>query len=145
MAKFKFSLQNVLKIKAQVEEMHKNNLSKATQQYFEQKNVISNIENDILRTVKMIENKEKERINVWQMKMHFDYINRLREVKEEQTKKLKIYEDEMNECRNKLIEAVKERKMFESLKEKEFSNFKHEQEKKEEQIIDGLVSFKYSQ
>lgn len=145
MAKFKFSLQNVLKIKAQVEEMHKNNLSKATQQYFEQKNVISNIENDILRTVKIIENKEKERINVWQMKMYFDYINRLRELKEEQTKKLKIYEDEMNECRNKLIEAVKERKMFESLKEKEFSNFKHEQEKKEEQIIDGLVSFKYSQ
>lgn len=145
MAKFKFSLQNVLKIKIQVEEMHKNNLSKATQQYLHQKSIISDIEEQILKTAIAIEDREKEHINVWQMKMYFDYINRLRGLKEQETEKLKMYEDEMDKCRSKLIEAVKERKMFESLREKEFAFFKHEQEKKQEQIIDGLVSFKYSQ
>ena len=37
---------------------------------------------------------------------------------------------------------MKEKKTLEKLKEKDYSEFKFEEEKKEEKIIDNIVSFK---
>lgn len=45
--------------------------------------------------------------------------------------------------RKELLEAVKQRKMMESLKNKALENFRKEEQRKEQQIIDELVTFRY--
>ena len=43
-----------------------------------------------------------------------------------------------------LLNAMKERKVLEALKEKEMENYFREELKKEQKIIDEIVSYKYN-
>ncbi|NLK98702.1 MAG: flagellar export protein FliJ, partial [Epulopiscium sp.] len=44
--------------------------------------------------------------------------------------------------REELLDAVKQRKMLESLKEKRWTEYKEEENREEQKIIDEIVSFK---
>ena len=59
--------------------------------------------------------------------------------------KLIIHQQELKveEAREKLDEAMKERKTFEKLKEKAFEEFKLEIEAQERKEVDELVSFRF--
>ena len=50
---------------------------------------------------------------------------------------------EVDVARNKLEEAMKERKTFEKLKEKAFAKFIVEENKKEQKEVDEIVSYRY--
>ena len=145
MAKFNFKLQNILNMKLQMEEMHKNDLSKATKKYMEQKEVINTIEASIRESLREMKEAESDEIRIHDIISYRLYIENLKEKKVQEIKKLKKCENEMEICRNKLVQAVKERKMFESLREKEFDNFKIEIQKADDKVMDEIVSFKFSE
>ena len=52
-------------------------------------------------------------------------------------------EQELEEARVRLSEAMKERKTFEKLREKAFDEFVAEENKKEQKEVDELVSYRY--
>ena len=52
-------------------------------------------------------------------------------------------EQQLQEAREKLAEAMKERKTFEKLREKAFQTFVEEENKKEQKEVDELVSYRY--
>lgn len=49
---------------------------------------------------------------------------------------------ELDHAKVELLEAVKEKKTLQKLKEKDYEEFANEIEKKQEKIIDNIVSFK---
>jgi flagellar FliJ protein len=53
-------------------------------------------------------------------------------------------EDYVSDCRAELIKATQEKKMMEKLKEIDYNKFLYQEQKKEEKLVDDLVSFKES-
>ena len=53
-------------------------------------------------------------------------------------------EAEVEQARKKLTEAMKERKIFEKLREKAWEKFQREELQKEQKEVDELVSYTYS-
>jgi flagellar FliJ protein len=47
-------------------------------------------------------------------------------------------------CRKELIKATQEKEIIEKLKEKDYNKFLYNEQKKEEKLVDDLISFKES-
>ena len=61
---------------------------------------------------------------------------------DKQIKVVKQLELETEDKREDLLEATKQRKIFEKLKEKDFERYKHTELKKEHVLIDEIVCYK---
>jgi flagellar FliJ protein len=144
MAKFNFKMQNLLNIKEQMEIMCQNELSKATKKYLFQKEKLISIENNIEETILNMKNNENGKLSVNFLMLYLPYIERMKLEKKNAERLLKSAEKEVEDYRMKLMEAVKEKKMYEVLKEKRFNEFKIELQHQEDKNVDELISYKYS-
>ncbi|MBE5936438.1 MAG: flagellar export protein FliJ [Lachnospiraceae bacterium] len=144
MAKFIFKFENILKIKYKVEEQRKAEFGMAMKRLEDAKQslvdmLIRQDEYEILLTelaqngASALELKQaSEKIDVIKV-----YVVNIKE-------QIVIEEGRVEIARNNFNEAMKERKIFEKLKEKEFERFKLEVNAQEMKEVDELVSFKYS-
>ena len=143
MARFIFSMQNLLTMKEKLEEQAKNEFSQANMRLLEAE-------------------EELERLNDRQQKAEFELreevagltdVRKIRQ-KEDAIEILKMYvrqqqlvvrqrEIEVENARLKLQDAMKERKTFEKLREKAFEELVAEENKKEQKEVDELVSYRY--
>lgn len=144
MAKFVFKLQSFLNIKEKIEEQKRTEYGKA----------VSNLENEKLALQKIFENKNKTitsmqeninlNVNSITLKNFNDYLIFL---DKEAIRQKKVIEEEkvkVEQARLELVEAIKQKKTIETLKEKHKEEYLKEELKKEQQIIDEIVSFKYN-
>lgn len=143
MARFRFSMENILVIKEKLEEQAKNEYAQANARLLR--------EQDKLEA--LICRREEARQNlkaVLQETLSMKDIHR----KEETFEVLKFYvirqelavrrcEKEVEVAREKLSEAMKERKIFEKLREKAYEEFIQEENKKEQREVDELMSYKH--
>ncbi len=145
MAKFRYSLQNILDIKLKME-------TQAKQAFSAAKNALD---------------EEKEKLLVYQERRDFyeSEVRRLlmgslkvREIEdnknailvmdaciEEQKKQVEIAERNLERARLRLTEVVRERKTHETLREQAFTEFLQEENKTESKTVDELVSYTYGQ
>ena len=70
------------------------------------------------------------------------YINTINKKIERQKSIILKTKEELNKAKDEMLNAVKEKKIFEKLKENKYEEFISEQEKEEEKIVDNLVSYK---
>ena len=144
MAKFIYSMQNILNIKERLENQAKTE--------FAQKTIALNKEEDKMRKlVAKMRSYEDElrglsgkRLNVHEMKRCHESVSIMKEHISKQAIKIKIAERNLDVARDNLGEAVQERKVQEKLKEKEFEDFKVELNASEMKEIDEVVSFNYN-
>lgn len=143
MARFIFSMQNLLEIKEKLEDQEKNNYSQANLR-------LQEAEEKRQALQKRQQAAEQELKELMMSSLH---VLEIRE-KEEAVEILKMYvrqqeivvrqrEQELEEARIRLSEAMKERKTFEKLREKAFEEFVAEENKKEQKEVDELVSYRY--
>lgn len=144
MAKFIFKMESILSIKCKLEDQAKAEYGLE----------ISKLREEELKLERL-----EARKNDFQMKLtdavqdHLD----IREIKELENcvenvklninmQKVVILQQQKNveKARQKLDEAMKERKTYEKLKEKAFEEFKLEMEAQERKEVDELVSFRFS-
>ena len=144
MAKFIFNMQGLLNIKEKLEEQSKTEYGKALSRLEQEKNILLNLENKKQENILSF----KESINSGVKPNYIDninkYINFIKEQIEEQIKNINKAEEIVEEKRLALLEAMKQRKVLEALKEKEKENYFKEELKKEQKIIDEIVSYKYN-
>ena len=144
MAKFRYSMHNVLEIKYKLEEQAKTAFSQAQQNVnmakeelaslYERKEQYQETKKDIL--LKKI---NVQKLNECQMAMEtMDYYIVA------QKKKLAALEAVLDNARRKLNEAMVDCKTHEKLKEKEYEIFLQELNNQEKKEIDELVSFQYN-
>lgn len=145
MAKFFFRMQNILQIKQKLEEKQQLEYKDALQNRNKQKQKMDQmrevIQSETIRFQKKQENRFflRELIQV-QDRIHF-YHRRLKE----ENDVLKKLEEIVLDKRQILIEAMRERKIYEKLREKASEKYFEEEKLAELKQMDERASFHYSQ
>lgn len=143
MAKFKYRMQSILKVKKKLEEQAKNEFAAARAVLNEEEEKLEQLKKrkevyeeegralreDTLNIMDIIENKEA--------------LLRMDEFIADQQLNVKRAEDRMEEARLVLQTAMQESKTQEKLREKAFDQFRKEENARESREIDELVSYTY--
>ncbi|MBQ8137902.1 MAG: flagellar export protein FliJ [Lachnospiraceae bacterium] len=141
MARFRFSLQNVLDIKVQMESMAKQEFSAAAA-------YLSEEEEKLRRLYSKKESLEEEAKKLLLGNLNFRDIDdnqlaimQTKELVMEQEKAVEKAKEALERARVKMAEAVMERKTYERLREKAFEEYRLEENRAEGKTIDELTSY----
>lgn len=145
MARFIYRMQNILEVKEKLETQAKNEFAIANAKLNEEEEKLR-----ILREKKAgYENDLRilygDSLDVFKINRTQEAIDNITYQIEEQIKNVKKAADEVDIAREKLTEAMLERKTHEKLKEKQFEQFLLDEAAKESKEIDELVSFRHGQ
>ena len=143
MARFIFSMQNILNMKEKLEEQAKNNFAQANRSLQEALFQQKQCENRLEAGKQTLKEAMLENLKVGQIRRREDDVEIFRMYLRQQILVVKQKEKEVEVAREHLNEAMKERKTFEKLKENAFEKFVAEENQKEQKEVDELVSYRY--
>lgn len=143
MACFRFSMQNILNMKEKLEDQAKNEYAQANARLLREQERLEII------VARREEAREKlklvlyETLSVAEIRTRENAVEVLKFYAMQQQLAVKRCEKEVEVAREKLSEAMKERKIFEKLREKAFDEFVFEENRKEQKEVDELMSYKH--
>ncbi len=144
MAKFIFRLENILQIKYKLEEQEKINFSLAAAKLLEAEEKLMALK----EKQRLYEDKLKVKLieggNVKELRGMEEAVQVVRMNVKIQLFEVSVQERNVENAREKLNEAMKERKTYERLKEHEFERFMKEVNDQENKETDELVSYKFA-
>jgi flagellar export protein FliJ len=138
MAKFKFKLETVLKVKTRLEDLRKRELQKAEVARQQAKMQLESRQAEVADTIKTYRESCQKKLDVYQAINYHKFLIW-------QNKQVELADRHLNNCidkvaqtRQQLVEAAKEKKTVEKLKEKAFENYKAEELNLEIKFLDEL-------
>ena len=143
MACFRFSMQNILNMKEKLEDQAKNEYAQANARLLREQEKLEKI------VARREEAREKlklvlcETLSVDEIRTRENAVEVLKFYAMQQQLAVMRCEKEVEVAREKLSEAMKERKIFEKLREKAFEEFVFEEKKIEQKEVDELMSYKH--
>jgi len=141
--KFVFSLQSVLNLKEKLESQEKVLFQAAMEELRKEEAELALLEQRKRGYEERLREAVCSRLDLLSVKTNKEAIEVIKEMIRQQTGKVRRAERHAEIARNRLEEAMKERKTLEKLKEDAFSEYKKEYEKEEQKEIDELVSFRH--
>jgi flagellar FliJ protein len=144
MAKFIYRLQNVLDVKLKLESQEKTNFSMAMARLIEEEKKLDELYDLLSEREEEYRRRSNGRLNIHDLKFAKENVDYTQNVIEAQKLEINKARKAMENARNRLNEAMKDRKIHEKLKEKAFEAFMHEENEAEKKEIDQLVSFRYN-
>lgn len=141
---FKFKFQAILDIKTRLEDLKKVKFGEATEELrvqIEKLNIIIYEQEEQCRIMK---EKNNDKITVKDLIAHNNYMIRLKKNREIQHLVVEKAEKKLEEARIELVEASRERKKYELLREKKLAEYWEDYYKKEQMSLDEIVSYKYN-
>ncbi len=143
MKKFKFKLETVLKVKTRVEDLRKLELREAELRREEARLELCRCQEEVEANIRIYREKFQQRINPEEANNYHLYLTWLNRQVDLAMLKLQERDQEVAEQRQRLIEASKEKKILEKLKEKAYQAFKAEQLNAEIKFLDELGTDRY--
>lgn len=143
MAKFVFSMQNILNMKEKLEDQEKNNFAQANLRLQEAVAEQEELEQRLAEAKKKLQKEVSDALDVRTIRSREDAVEILRMYVRQQILVVKQREKEVDVAREHLNEAMKERKTFEKLREKALEAFLAEENLREQKEVDELVSYRY--
>jgi len=143
LAKFSFRLQTYLNLKTKIEDMKRNEFGKAVAAYENERLRLAELEQKRDNCVKEFSQNVETTIDPNETNRYNLFLERLKEWIKFQIGKVAEAEAFMQEKRAELVEAMKDKKTLETLKEKEYENYLSEEKKNEQKIQDDLVSYRF--
>ncbi len=140
---FKFSLEPVLALKEKVEDSKKRELGVATthqEKIYQEKLLLEKKKDEALSEARFIEKQFVDVSAIKAFNQYNHYISQTIEAKEKQLEEAKI---KVEEKRNALLEAVKERKILDNLKAIHKEAFIEEEKRDEQRITDDIVTYRF--
>ncbi|MBE6011952.1 MAG: flagellar export protein FliJ [Lachnospiraceae bacterium] len=144
MAKFRFSMESILKIKYSLEEQKKQEFGMAMKKLEAEKILLNSLNKRREDSVATFKVNVSSAINPKESADFSNYIEALKFKIEEQAIKVKRANAEVEKKREELVEATKEKKKFEKLKENQHENYIIEEKRSEQRVTDEIVSYKYN-
>ena len=144
MAKFVFSMQNILNMKEKLEEQEKNNYSQANMRWQEAVATLESLKQRLTNEKQKLQEEVSSSLNVKKIRQREDGVEVVRMYVRQQELEVKQREKEVEVARERLNEAMKERKTFEKLREKAFEKFRLEENLREQKEVDELVSYRFA-
>ena len=141
MSKFKFKFQRILDYKESIEDINRS-------KYNKELNLLNDEKAKLEALVKSKESLNNQRsisvksTTINDLKLYNMYLENITDKIDRQNTEVLAREKDVKHAKIKLIEAVREKKTFEKLKEKHYDEFLYNEKKEEEKLVDQLVSFK---
>ncbi len=145
MRKFRFPLQKLLEIKEHKEKLVKNEMAKAQRKkviYLNEKQDIINKYKNGLKNMKQEE--KNKRLSVDKLQNYQKYFSYLKMEESERDNLIKLADEEIAIIAKKLVEARKEKRVLERLKEKKLQQYNYELRKEEQDFLDEVGINKYA-
>lgn len=143
MAKFIFKMESILSVKQKLEDQAKAEYSIEIMRLRQEEEKLNELENrrDMYQT-KLYE-AVMDTLNISEIKILEDSVENIKYNIKIQLVVIANQQKSVDRAREKLDNAMKERKTYEKLKEKAFEEFKAEINAEEQKEINELVSFKF--
>jgi|LSQX01.1.fsa_nt_gb flagellar FliJ protein len=142
--KYDFSLQPILSLKESIEKQQKNQLTKILEQKEQLIQDKSLLEYNRERYVSALKEMSANGIKAEQVKMYNDYIGHIGVLIREKNNSISNKTKEETVVKNDLLSTMKDKKMFSTLKEKNYKSYLYEVMKSEQKGVDELMSHKHS-
>ena len=144
MAIFQFRLQRYLNVKEQIEDQKEIEYASALRQVEEEKNRLNALETTRSQTIEALREAVSKTISPIIIKQFNNNIERLKHRIMLQKERLAAAEYMAEEKRYELVEAMKERKALEIVKDNAHEEYLKEEDVKQRKITDELISYKYA-
>lgn len=145
MPRFQFRLQQYLGIKEQIEDQKELEYAKALRVVEEEKQKLVELRQRRDETVESLRQAVSKSIAPIEIRRYNNNIERLKHQINVQIQRVAAAEAFAEEKRQELVQAMKERKALEIVKENAREEFLKEADLAERKQVDELVSFKYSE
>lgn len=143
MAKFVYTMQNILNIKQKLENQAKIAYGQANAKLLEEQQKLQ----EILVRKARYEERARElvsgSIHIREIRENKQAIDAMKSAMRAQLLQVQSAERAVEDARRKLNDVMVERKTHEKLREKQFEQFKEELAYEENKVVDGLVSYTY--
>lgn len=143
MAKFIYKMQNILDVKYKVEEQVKVEFAQANEAYNLEVKKLEDFVSRKYAYEEKLRNLYNESLKINEIKNTINAIDKMKEIIQQQIVEVNKAAKHVEEVRQKLNEAMLERKTQETLREKAFEEFLLEIKAEEDKETDELVSFRY--
>lgn len=143
MARFVFSMQNILNMKEKLEEQEKNQYAQANMRLQEAIAEQEALELRLENEKRKLQEDISDALDIKEIRRREDAVEIIRMYVRQQILVVKQREKEVEVARERLNEAMKERKTFEKLREHAFERFCIEENLREQKEVDELVSYRY--
>lgn len=143
MAKFIFKMESILSVKTKLEDQAKAEYGIETMRLREEEHKLMLLENRKSGFEQQLFEAVSDRLVILSIKRLEDSVENLKYNIKLQIIVIRKQEERVAQARAKLDNAMKERKIYEKLKEKAFEEFKAEVNAQEQKEIDQLVSFRF--
>ena len=143
MAKFIFSMQNLLEMKEKLEEQEKNNYSQANLRLLEAEEELQMLQDRLREAQEKLRAEMSSDLDVRKIRRRENAVEIIKMYVRQQELVVIQRRKDLEIARQRLNEAMKERKTYEKLREKAFEEFRLEENRKEQKEVDELVSYRY--
>lgn len=135
--KFNYSLQSVLDYKKQIEDFKKEDFATANNQLSKENHALETIAHTHQKVMENLT--QKKQFKIQELRHYEQYMLNLENKMQEQKYIVNHCEEQRDEARIQLENAQKERKIMESLEEKELENFLKDIKQKEEKELNEIA------
>ncbi|MDR2182788.1 MAG: flagellar export protein FliJ [Clostridiales bacterium] len=144
MAKFRFRLQSVLSIKEKVEDLKKNEFGKAVTALAQAQRAKAEMEATRANAIEDFRRQIDEGINPAAFARYNGFIDKMKILIKQQEQVVAQAEAFVELKRQELVEAMRDRKTLETLRDNDFEEHLEEEKKLEQKLVDEIVSYKGS-
>lgn len=130
-------------MKEKLEEQAKNEYGQANARLLQEQEKLDQLTARLEDAKQKLRDVLHEMLSVKEIRRKEDAVEIIKTYVMQQFLVVKRCEKEVEIAREKLTEAMKERKIFEKLREKAFEEFMKEEGRKEQKEVDELMSYKY--
>jgi len=142
MAIFAFKLKTIHRLKIQVEDLAKNRFGLAVSAYNEELRKLNLIQETIFATIDEFRTTSGGRFTAGRIKEYNYFLSAMRDREEAQQRNVDEAARVVDEAREALIIASRQREMFNKLRERALSRYMSEERRAEYRGTDELVSFR---
>ncbi|MBM7613658.1 flagellar export protein FliJ [Alkaliphilus hydrothermalis] len=140
--RFSYRFETILNLKEKNEENEKNNLGIATKSLLQEEEHLTSLlqrRHEVASEIRINSQKKLQIRDLQHYALKLEFIDG--QINQQRTN-VNQWENKVDQCRLQLMEAKKQTKIFNRIKEKDFEDHHYMELKDEEMFIDQLVSFK---
>ena len=144
MPRFEFRLDRFLSVKEQIEDQKEIEYATALRQVEEEKTRLAELEQARAKTVEDLRKSVSKKISPIEIRRYNNNIERLKHLIIVQTDRLETAKHFAEQKRLELVEAMKERKAIEKVKENAYEEYVRQEDRITRRTTDELTSYKYA-
>ncbi len=141
---FNFRLESLLNIKEKFEQQAKIAFGEEVAKLTLEENKLKELYNSKAEALNTQRESFSGTIDIMTFDLYNNYISQLDILIYEQTNAVELQKIEVEKAKQKLADALKERKTLEKLEEKQLEIFKKESQLKEDKLMDEIVTYKFT-